>query len=309
MSRFSQLLVSLAIAVALMLLPLRAEALPLTKATSKAIAQNFFESGINKMQSGDYQEAIENFTQATQINANFTAAYMNRCLAYLQQSEYQMAIEDCTQALQSNPENPEAYLNRGLAYYRLGLTPTAIADYTRVIQLKPQDYRAYYNRGLARFDQEDYESAIADYNQALRQTPTLHSQALSSVYNDRGLVYLQLGNLTGAIANFSLAIRLNTDDARAYYNRGCACHRQGAYSRAIRDFTQSLQRHPNQAEAYVNRGIARYQLGYQQAALKDLQRGAECFFHQGQMVAYHQTLSLIQKLRQPSPSDSESAIA
>jgi tetratricopeptide (TPR) repeat protein len=178
-----------------------------------------------------------------------------------------------------------------------------------VIQLKPQDYRAYYNRGLARFDQEDYESAIADYNQALRQTPTPYSQALSSVYNDRGLVYLQLGNLTGAIADFSLAIRLNTDDARAYYNRGCACHRQGAYSHAIRDFTQSIQRHPNQAEAYVNRGIARYQLGYQQAALKDLQRGAECFFHQGQMLAYQQTLSLIQKLRQPSPSDSESAIA
>ncbi len=78
---------------------------------------------------------------------------------------------------------------------------------------------------------------------------------------------------------------------------------------AIRDFTQSLQRNPDQAEAYVNRGIDRYQMGYQQAALEDLLKGAECFCHQGQMVAYQKTLNLIKKLQQQSPSNEESAMA
>jgi len=131
----------------------------------------------------------------------------------------------------------------------------------------------------------------------------------TKLYNDRGLTHFQLRNISAAIADFSLAIRLNGSDARAYYNRGCICHRQGDYVGAIRDFTLSIQRSPNRAEAYVNRGIARYQLGYQQAAFEDLQKGAECFCAQKEMVAYQQTLNLIKKIQQQSPSTVESETA
>ena len=305
MSRFHQILLSLTVALAL-ISPLSAEALPLTAATALASAQNFFQLGVNETQSGDYRAAIKHFTQAIQIGTN-SAAYSNRCLAYLQLEDYQNAVVDCTMAIQQNPGNSEAYLNRGLAHFKKGNPTAAIADYNRAVGYQPHDFRAYYNRGLAQFEQGDYAAAIADYDQALHHTPLSRNQEMAVVHNDRGLAHFHLGNVSNATFDFSQAIRLNAGDARAYYNRGCVCQRQGNHTGAIQDFTQSLQRNPNLAEAYVNRGLARHQLGYQQLALEDLHKGAEYFYRQRQMTAYHQTVNLIQKLQQLLMSDSEVA--
>ncbi|WP_354000913.1 tetratricopeptide repeat protein [Gloeocapsopsis sp. IPPAS B-1203] len=114
------------------------------------------------------------------------------------------------------------------------------------------------------------------------------------MYNDRGLAQFNLQNYEGAIADFSLAIRLNANDARAYYNRGCACQKHGDEHNAIHDFTQSLRLNPVNVAAYVNRGLARYQLGYQQAAIADLQQAAQGYLHQGETAACHKLLKLLQ---------------
>lgn len=136
--------------------------------------------------------------------------------------------------------NTEVYLNRGLAYYRQGHYQAAITDYDQVISLSPLDFRAYYNRGLARVELKHFTEAIADYHHTLSLISQRHSPILADVYNDRGIAYLMLEDAPGAIADFSVAIRLNGNDDRAYYNRGCACWRQGNYTAAMRDFTQAL---------------------------------------------------------------------
>ena len=117
------------------------------------------------------------------------------------------------------------------------------------------------------------------------------------VYNDRGLARLMLGNLEGAIADFSLAINQDTNNHRAFYNRACACHRMGDLLSAVRDFTAALQLDPNRAEAYVNRGIIHHELGLQQAALSDLKIASQRFHEQGNKVAYEQALALMERLQ------------
>jgi tetratricopeptide (TPR) repeat protein len=326
MSRLYRNLIHFSCVVTFLIQILTTQAFAAPSASAQTSTSDFFKSGVEKIQNGDWKQALVEFTQAIELNAEKAAAYGNRCLVYIQLGEYLNATDDCTQALQLKPNNASsvrelvrspvvanirasAYLNRGLAYHRQARYQEAIADFNQTIKIKPIDYSAYYNRGLARFEQEDYEEAIADFNQALQQIPTPQEKTLATVYNDRGLTHFQLRNISAAIADFSLAIRLNGSDARAYYNRGCICHRQGDYVGAIRDFTLSIQRSPNRAEAYVNRGIARYQLGYQQAAFEDLQKGAECFCAQKEMVAYQQTLNLIKKIQQQSPSTVESETA
>lgn len=314
MSCFFRAIASFGLAVLMLVFPLTAITLATPVAVTPINAQNLFNSGVEKTQSGDYEQALLDFTQAIRLDANLAAAYSNRCLVNIELGDYQKARQDCTQALQRSSNNSEAYLNRGLAHYRLSEHQAAIADYSSVIKLNPHDFRAYYNRGLAYFAQENYQEAIADYNQALHQgsqfnrsMDTLPS-TLATIHNDRGIAYLHLGDFEGAdvkalasaIADFSLAIDLDASNARAYYNRACAYHRRGHYIGAIRDFTQSLQHDPYQAEAYVNRGLIRHRVGYYQAALEDLRLGAECFCQQGQITAYQQTLTLIERLQQHS---------
>lgn len=258
----------------------------------------FFNWGVDKIRTGNYKEAVADFTQAIQHRANFAAAYSNRCLAHIQLGDYQSAITDCTQAVSLTPNNIEAYLNRGLAHYRLSHHQAAIADAERVIKLNPHEFRAYYNRGVARAELGHHTAAIDDYDRALRQIPQFSSPLMGEIYNDRGLARFSLSDLTGALADFSQAIRLNANDDRAHYNRGCVCGRQRNYKVAVQDFTVSLQLNPNNAEAYLNRGIARHELGYQQLALMDLQQAAKHFAKQGKPDAYQQTLHFIRALQQ-----------
>jgi tetratricopeptide (TPR) repeat protein len=265
----------------------------------------FLQMGVKNIVLSNYQQAIQYFTQAIELNSNFAAAYSNRCLAYLQLEEYHNAIADCTYALNFVPDNTEAYLNRGLAEYRLGNYQGAILDDNRVIQLKPHDFRAYYNRGIANAALKNYFGAIEDYNLALTQTPQLLSSVLGDIYNDRGLVEFELQNFSAAFLDFSKAIRLNSTDDRGYFNRGCTCAKNQDNWGALRDFTQVVKLNPQNAIAYVNRGVAYHNLGYEQAAIKDLQTAAAYFVNRGETIAYQRTVKLIETVQQQIASQVE----
>ncbi|MEA5505079.1 tetratricopeptide repeat protein [Halotia wernerae UHCC 0503] len=268
--------------------------LPITENTSS----EFLNLGVDQMRRGNYNKAIENFNQAIQLQPDFTVAYSDRCLAYLQLQDYYQAVTDCTQAINLATENVEPYLNRGLAHYRQGNYLAAIANYNQAIALKPDDFRAYYNRGLACAGEGNYPEAIANYNLALTQIPQTTSLPLANIYNDRGLVRFELQDFAAAMLDFDLAIRLNPQDYRAYFNRACACGRNGDNFGAVRDFSQVIRLNTSNALAYVNRGVASYRLGYHQKAIADLQTASEYFGHQGNRVAYKKTLDLLKSLRQ-----------
>jgi tetratricopeptide (TPR) repeat protein len=191
------------------------------------------------------------------------------------------------------PNNLEAYLNRGIAYYRQDDYTAAIKSDNQAIALKPADFRAYYNRGIATAAMGQYDHAIADYNLALSLVPNIPNYSLAEIYNDLGAAQLHLTNFDAAKGNFSLAIRFNPDDFRAYFNRGCACGRNHDYQDAVRDFSRTIQLNPSHAQAYLNLGIAQRNLGYQQAALSDLKLAGMYFEKQNQSIAYERIADLI----------------
>ena len=62
----------------------------------------------------------------------------------------------------------------------------------------------------------------------------------TSFYYDRGLRYMDNGDLDRAIADFTEAIRLMPDHGDAYFNRGLIYNQKQDFDRAIADFTQAI---------------------------------------------------------------------
>jgi tetratricopeptide (TPR) repeat protein len=64
---------------------------------------------------GDYDKAIENYSEAIRLQPNFAVAFHNRGLAWKRKQDYNRAIMDYSQVLRFDPENPRAYHDRGKA--------------------------------------------------------------------------------------------------------------------------------------------------------------------------------------------------
>ncbi|QOV23676.1 tetratricopeptide repeat protein [Anabaenopsis elenkinii] len=98
-------------------------------------------------------------------NAQF---YFNRGLERSNLWDNQGAIDDFTQAIQIDPNLAQAYLNRGKARSDLGDKQGAIDDYTQAIKIDPNFAYAYNNRGNARSELGDEQGAIDDFVTAVR---------------------------------------------------------------------------------------------------------------------------------------------
>lgn len=68
----------------------------------------------------------------------------------VQVGEYERAVEDYTQALQVDPHNSYAFYNRGITRDRSGDYEGAIIDFSHAITLDPANADFFHNRGFSR---------------------------------------------------------------------------------------------------------------------------------------------------------------
>ncbi|MDQ1637198.1 MAG: polyhydroxybutyrate depolymerase [Pyrinomonadaceae bacterium] len=120
-----------------------------------------------------------------------------------------------------------------------------------------------YNKGVKLQQSGDLAGAIAAYTRAIKSDPNT-----ADAYNNRGVAYLALKDYAPALADFSRSIELNpTSDA--YNNRGNIYFSQKQFKAAISDFGESLKLKAS-AEAYTNRGTAYEESGEDTLGLADL---------------------------------------
>ena len=73
------------------------------------------------------------------------------------------------------------------------------------------------------------------------------------------MLRLKLRRYPAAILDYDEAIRLDPNDALAYYNRGYDKGELRRYAAAIADYDEAIRLDPNDAHAYFNRGYAKAQ--------------------------------------------------
>ena len=117
--------------------------------TSDQEVEKYYNQGLAKYNSGDYEGAIKDYREVLKVNPSILLAYSNRGLARAKLGDNRGAIEDCSQALKINSTLDLAYLNRGLAYLNLKEWQKAIDDFSYALQNNAQLLYAYSNRGSA----------------------------------------------------------------------------------------------------------------------------------------------------------------
>jgi lipoprotein NlpI len=177
--------------------------IPRPRPTATPNASSYYNKGEEYYEAENWVMAVGEFTNAIQVNPNYTNAYWYRGVAYKKLEQYQNATDDYTKAIQLDPNLAVLYSNRSATYQLLGQYQLAINDGTKAIQLDPNLANAYLNRGVAYHSQTPRQNqlAINDYTKAIQLGVSDYALA----YENRGIAYRNLGQYTLA----------NTDKAKA----------------------------------------------------------------------------------------------
>jgi len=130
--------------------------------------EEYIRMGNECFDSGNYWEAIENYSAAIELEEDCAIAYNNRSYAYVKLEEYDEALSNAERAVRLQPDEATYYDTLGCAYMGLKNYSKAIEAFDQAIKLNPNFAAAHYNRGLCRQAQsiDDSTEAQADFNKA-----------------------------------------------------------------------------------------------------------------------------------------------
>ena len=165
--------------------------------------QDYYVRAVAKALDKDYQGAVEDYTQAIELNPHFVEAYIKRGATLYKMGDARGALKDCSQALRLNPNSSGAHYYQGRARYKLGYTQAAIEAYTQAIAKEPDFAQAYYHRGLANNDLKELANAAEDLKKAAE---LFHEQGDRNGYR---LAQDTLRSITGTSAKLKTSSKKN----------------------------------------------------------------------------------------------------
>lgn len=122
------------------------------------------------------------------------------------------------------------------------------------------DYRA---RGRGKLKQ--FDAALVDINEAIRLQPND-----ADFLTNRGVIFLEMGELDRAVQDYSDAIRMNPNDYKAYFNRATDRRDKNEIDEALDDLSAALKINPKYASAFRLRASILEDRGQFDAALRDV---------------------------------------
>lgn len=178
----------------------------------------YYRWGLEDVQQGFPQDALESFKQAIKLNPNFIKAYLGLGDAHVSLREYAKAAGDYGKVISMRPDKARlAYFKRGEINFLLGQLQQAMVDFQAAIEIDPNYADAHMSLGNTFFKLKSYEQAIAYYDRVLEANPDRDLAAFR-----RGRSYYILKEFPEAIRDFSYAIDLQPSNVEAYYYRGLA---------------------------------------------------------------------------------------
>jgi tetratricopeptide (TPR) repeat protein len=147
--------------------------------------------------------------------------------------------------------------NEGWKHFNAGRYNEALDCFNIAIALDPNNSSAYTNRAMAKSKLLEYESALVDWETYIKLEKHMyplhendydHAKMMveklktdPKVCFSRAEERLAINNYYGALADFTKAIELDPDFAKAYIARGGTKERLGDFSGAVEDYQEAIR--------------------------------------------------------------------
>jgi len=148
------------------------------------------------------------------------AEHNSKGLALMKQDKYDEALEEFNKAIEIEPDYLDAIKNKGNTYYYKADIEKALECYELTISKDPSYWSGYNNIGNIYFDQNENDKAEEYYRKAAELCKDDYKP-----YNNLGDVLIQKGNYEEAIKSYEKAIGFGIKNGELYCQLGtCYWH-------------------------------------------------------------------------------------
>lgn len=193
---------------------------------------NLLSQGNGFLDSGRYEEALQLYNRAIEIEKDSVPSWVNRGNALLSLKRHQEALESYNQAIALRPNKNEAWYNRGNALSALGRYEEAIRSYNESIVIDPNKFEAWINKGIALTKLQRYQEGLASYDQAISINPNF-----AAVYYNQACNYALQKQVDLAVESLAKAIKID----RQKYTQLARVDKDFAKISDNRDFQELLK--------------------------------------------------------------------
>jgi len=243
---------------------------PAALSTPLAEAVAHYDAGVAAFfQEGNYEQALQELSQAIEAAPTFAEAYHLRGVVYRADGRLAEAEADLNQAIALKPDLAEAYYDRGYLYlHSLERPEDARRDLTTAIELQPDHAQAYLARAQV-YDWylDDEDRALADLERAIELAPEL-----AEAWHMRGELYFWREEYDSALPDLTRAVELDPENASAWETLGLSHYWLGEYKEAVTCYDKAIQLEPTGLGRYYHRAFAYFEMGDPDAALEDLNK-------------------------------------
>ena len=108
----------------------------------KLQAQKIKQQANECFANGQFEKAIDLYSDAINLDPTDAVFYSNRSFAHLRMESYGYSLTDANKAIQLNPNFVKAYYRRASANFAMGKFKIALKDFETVAKAKPSDVDA-----------------------------------------------------------------------------------------------------------------------------------------------------------------------
>ena len=182
--------------------------------------------------------------------------FMNAGKQCFEDNSFDQSIEYFTRALEIDPKNGKAWIERARSHFGQSNLKEGLDDFKKAIEIEPDNAEFYQKRALAYSSISQFTESFADIEQAIRLKPMERKElekTLAFIYADRAMKLSNSKKFGDAAADMTTALKLDPQGKGFYHKRGKCYFNNKEYEKAAEDFTTAIGIDPNKSDCYLHR--------------------------------------------------------
>lgn len=167
-------------------------------------ADDYVKQGDALYFEGRFEDAIESYDKAIEIDSNLFAAWVGKGKVLRTLQRYEEALIANNRSIDIQPDNPWGWFGKGFTLKDLKRYEEALLAYERVIGIRPNHHHSWRHRGYILTKLGRRQEAFNSFNQALQ----IQANSSGTHYN-LAYYYLTQGDFELALANLQRALNFN----------------------------------------------------------------------------------------------------